>query len=515
MRQLNNQTVHELSLDSAMENARPGMPERVLQVGTGNFLRAFSAWMVDRMNRLGLFNGRIVMMPATAMSQTAATIDQQDGWYTVLSRGLIDGRQVERIELVGSVGRTFNPHVTGADPRGIATHPDLRFVVCNTTEAGVVYKAAERPEIRYPGTFPAQLAFLLHERYRFFGGAADRGWIILPCELIDRNGDTLKRIMLRHADDWGFEKAFVDWVNTACCFANTLVDRIVPGFPGNEIDTLRDRLGYDDQLLTAAELYHSWVIEADRDIASEWPLTEAGLNVTWTDDLTPYRTRKVRLLNGPHTLMIAPSLLAGKETVRESLDDPLLGEMVRRALFDEIVPVVELPYADKQAFSTDVLERFRNPFIVHRLTSIALNGVSKWRVRVLPSLEAYLAGRDELPPVMTFSLAALIALYRGEPAADGALLVRVGERTFAIRDETDVLTFLAGAWSEYNHVHDLGGLCRTVLGSARLWGRDLNELPGLTDKVAGHLDGIVRAGMKSALERVLKSQKVKNSKRQQ
>jgi tagaturonate reductase len=474
--------------------------------------------MVDRMNRRGLFNGRIVVMPATATSRTADTIDQQDGWYTVLSRGLAGGQRSEHVELIGSVSRTFNPHVSGADPQAIASHADLRFVVCNTTEAGVVYKPAERPEVHYPTTFPAQLAFLLHARYRFFNGAADRGWIVLPCELIDRNGDTLKRIVLQHAEDWAFDKAFVEWVHSACCFANTLVDRIVPGFPINEIDALHERLGYEDQLLTAAELYHSWVIEADRDITKEWPLTEAGLNVTWTDDLTPYRTRKVRLLNGPHTLMIAPSLLAGKETVRESLDDPLLGEMVRRALFDEIVPVVELPDADKKAFSTDVLERFRNPFIVHRLTSIALNGVSKWKVRVLPSLEAYLAERHELPPVMTFSLAALIALYRGEPAADGALLVRVGACGLTIRDEADVLTFLARAWSEYNQVHDLGGVGRTVLGSTRLWGSDLNELPGLSDRVVEHLDEIIRLGMRAALERVLseaKSQNVKKSKRQQ
>jgi tagaturonate reductase len=177
--------------------------------------------------------------------------------------------------------------------------------------------------------------------------------------------------------------------------------------------------------------------------------------------------------------------------------------MVRRALFDEIVPVVALPDADKHAFSTDVLERFRNPFIVHRLTSIALNGVSKWKVRVLPSLEAYWVQRHELPPVLTFSLAALLALYRGERAADGALLVRGGERASAIRDEADVLTFLSRVWAEYNHVHDLGGLCGAVLGSVRLWDRDLNELPGLTDRVAKHLDEIVRAGMRAALERML------------
>ncbi len=504
MQRLDDDTVRVLSLEPAMLAVRAGLPERVLQIGTGNFLRAFSTWMVDRMNRRGAFKGRAVVVPATPGSRTAEEFDRQNGWYTVLSRGIAGGRPVERIERVGSVSRTLNPHRNPADALAIATHPDLRIVVSNTTEAGIVYQSAPAPETRYPSTFPAQLAFLLWMRYRFFKGAANRGWIVLPCELIDRNGDTLKRIVLRHAADWGIEPGFAAWVREACCFANTLVDRIVPGFPADEIETLHDRLGYDDRLLTAAEVYHSWVIEADRNIADDWPVAEAGLNVIWTDDLAPYRTRKVRLLNGPHTLMIAPALLAGKDTVRESLDDPLIGEMVRRALFDEIIPTVDLPDADKQAFARDVLERFRNPYIVHRLTSIALNGVSKWRVRVWPSLEAYAAGRDRPPPILTFSLAALIALYRGTPAADGMVLVRACGRSFAIRDESEVLAFLAGAWSEYNHTHDLAGLCRTVLGNPRLWGCDLNTWPGLADAVAGHLDVVVQSGMRAAIEQVLR-----------
>ncbi len=504
MRRLNDEVVRERSLEPIMAAARERLPERVLQIGTGNFLRAFSTWMVDRMNRQGVFNGRVLVVPATHSSRTAEEFDRQNGWYTVLARGIAAGRRVERIERVGAVGRTLNPHRNPADALAIATHPDLRIVVSNTTEAGIVYRTSRASEAGYPSTFPAQLAFLLWTRYRFFKGAANRGWIVLPCELIDRNGDTLKRIVLQHAADWGLDPGFAAWVCEACCFANTLVDRIVPGFPADEIEALRGRLGYDDRLLTAAEVYHSWVIEADRNVASEWPAAQAGLNVIWTDDLTPYRTRKVRLLNGPHTLMIAPALLAGKETVRESLDDPLIGEMVRRALFDEIIPTVDLPDEEKEAFARDVLERFRNPCIVHRLTSIALNGVSKWRVRVWPSLEAYAAGRSRLPPVLAFSLAALIALYRGTPAADGMLLVRACGRSFGIRDEAEVLAFLSGAWSEYNHTHDLAGLCRKVLGDTRLWGQDLNTSPQLARAVAGHLDVIVQSGMRAAIEQVLR-----------
>jgi tagaturonate reductase len=247
------------------------------------------------------------------------------------------------------------------------------------------------------------------------------------------------------------------------------------------------------------------VIEGDADLAREWPLAEAGLNVTWTDDLTPYRTLKVRLLNGAHTLMVAPALLAGLDTVRQSVEDPLVGQLVRQSLFEEIVPTLDLPPAEATAFAREVLNRFRNPYVAHRLTSIALNGISKWRVRVLPSLEAYLARRRRLPEALTFSLAALVALYRGAVAADGVLVGRAAGRAYGIRDEADVLAFLARAWSDYDHVHDVGGLCRSLLGSERLWGRDLNEPPGLTERVTGHLDMILQAGMVPAIQQVLQA----------
>ena len=480
-------------------------PVRVLQVGSGIFLRAFAGWMVDRMNRQGLFGGRIVVTQATPSSRTAEVFNEQDGWYTVLSRGLVGGQPAEQVDLVGSVSRALNPYSQWRAFLELASNPDLRFVICNTTEAGIVYEAAAPPVEACPPRFPAQLAALLHERYRRFGGEPGAGLVVLPCELIDRNGDALKRLVLQHAADWHLEKAFTDWVNAACRFANTLVDRIVPGFPADEIDALRDRLGYDDRLLTAAECYHSWVIEGEASLAKEWPLAAAGVNVTWTDDLTPYRTRKVRLLNGPHTLMIAPALLAGMETVREGIGDPLVGELVRRALFDEIIPSLDLPAGEAVAYANDVLDRFRNPYIVHRLTSIALNGVSKWRVRVLPSLEAFLSRRGCLPPAIVFSLAALIALYRGSVAADGVLVGRAAGRAYGIRDEADVLKFLARTWSDYDHVHDVGGLCRSLLGSERLWGRDLNELPGLAERVTGHLDMILQAGMAPAIQQVLQT----------
>ena len=503
MKRLCIETLREVKPSEADAFSR--YPVRVLQVGSGNFLRAFAGWMVDRMNRQGVFGGRIAVTQATPSSRTAALINEQDGWYTVLSRGLVGGQPAEQVDLVGSVSRGLNPYAQWRDLLALAADPHLRFVVSNTTEAGIAYSPAPQPLDQCPPKYPAQLAALLYERYRRSRGDPGAGLVMLPCELIERNGHTLQRLVMQHAADWRLDKGFTDWLNAACRFANTLVDRIVPGLPADEIDALRERLGYDDRLLVAAEWYHSWVIEGDADLAREWPLAEAGLNVTWTDDLTPFRTRKVRLLNGAHTLMAAPALLAGLDTVRQCVEDPLVGQLVRHALFEEIVPTLDLPPAEATAFAQEVLTRFRNPYIAHRLTSIALNGISKWRVRVLPSLEAHLAWRRRLPEVLTFSLAALVALYRGAVAADGVLVGRSAGRAYGVRDEADVLNFLARAWSDYDHAHDLGGLCRSLLGSKRLWGRDLNELPGLTERVTGHLDTILQAGMVPAIQQVLKT----------
>jgi len=496
---LNLETARRLNL--LAEPAFRAQPERVLQIGSGNFLRAFCGWMIDRANRQGLFGGCVVVSQATATSRTAGILNEQDGLYTVLSRGLVDERAGRQVELIQSVSRGLNPYTQWNTLLELASNPAMRFVVSNTTEAGIVYKPCPPPADTCPSTFPAQLTALLFGRFRQFKNDANRGLVILPCELIDHNGRTLAEIVQRHANDWQLPAAFHDWLRRHCVFAETLVDRIVPGFPVDEIDTLQKELGYDDRLLVAAETYHSWIIQADWKLAAEWPLAEAGLNVTWTEDLTAYRTRKVRILNGTHTVMVGPALLAGHDTVLDALENPRMAEFVRAALYDEIIPSLELPVDFTRPFADEALRRFRNPYIRHRLTDIALNAFSKWKVRVLPSVRAYLKRRHRLPPALTLSLAALTALYRGRVTGNH-LVGKLDGRTYQIADEPETLAFLAELWDDYEKDHNAAALCRRMLGCRRIWGEDLNEIPGLQAQVARQLETTLREGILSAVRQV-------------
>ncbi|HTU03697.1 MAG TPA: tagaturonate reductase, partial [Candidatus Sulfotelmatobacter sp.] len=330
-----------------------------------------------------------------------------------------------------------------------------------------------------------------------------RGFVFLPCELIDRNGETLRACVLRHAAAWGLEPAFAAWVTAHNRFLNTLVDRIVPGFPAEEMGALTAELGYEDRLLTTGEIFHVWVIEAEPAMADELPLTQAGLDVVWTPDLQPYRTRKVRILNGVHTMTALPAFLAGLDTVRAAVEDLALGAYLRKGLFEEILPLLPSPAAETQAFAENVLERLANPFIRHQLQSIALNSVAKYRVRVLPSLLAYHADRGMLPPALTFSLAALLAFYRGTDIRDGALVGSRQAGPYLIRDDLPVLEAFAACWRPYQEHRDVGRVCREILGQTPFWGENLAALPGLAEGVKAHLSRILGSGVRDALGAVV------------
>ena len=477
-------------------------PERVLQFGEGNFLRAFVDWMLNAMNSRGLFEGRAVVVQPIARGAVDA-LNAQDGLYTCLLRGVQGGQVVERREIVTAISRGLDPYRSWPEVVALALQPGLRFVISNTTEAGIAYLEESRPGTACPASFPAKVAALLYRRFRHTGGDPRSGLIFLPCELIDRNGETLRTCVLRHADAWGLEPAFASWVTTHNRFLNTLVDRIVPGFPRDESEALARELGYEDPLLTTGEIFHVWVIEAEAAVAAELPLTQAGLNVVWTSDLQPYRTRKVRILNGVHTMTALPAFLAGLDTVRACVEDPVLGAYLRKGLFDEILPLLPAPVAETQAFAENVLERLANPFIHHLLQSIALNSVAKYRVRVLPSLLEYRARRGRLPSALTFSLAALIAFYRGTDVRDGALIGARQAGPYAIRDDLPVLEAFAGCWRVYREDRDLGRLCAAILRQAAFWGVDLTAVPGLGEAVEAALSRILTAGVREALGTVV------------
>ncbi len=304
--------------------------------------------------------------------------------------------------------RTASPQTL----RALAVSHDLRFVVSNTTEAGIVDVPEPYDAAACPKSFPAKVAWLLKARFDALGGAQAPGLIFLPCELIEANGRTLRRYALSAAERWGFGAEFAAWVESRCLFLDTLVDRIVPGFPATEAEALFDRWGYRDPLAVMVEPYHLWVIEGD--VADEWPLAKAGMNVIWTRDLRPYRECKVRMLNGAHTAMALPAYLAGLDTVGEAIADPDFSRYVEKLMFEEVAPYVDLPEAERLAYGRSVLERFSNPFLRHELSAIALNSISKWKTRLLPTLKDSVAATGRAPELVAFSFAALLWFYRGK-----------------------------------------------------------------------------------------------------
>jgi len=491
----------------AAHAASARLPERVLQFGEGNFLRAFADWMLQRMNERGLFGGRAVIVQPLPRGQADA-LAAQDGLFTVVLRGLTDGRRVETRELVSSVSRCIDPYRDFDAFLACARNPDLRFVVSNTTEAGIRTDPADRLDARPAASFPGKLTQLLEARCRHFGGDPRRGLVVLPCELIDRNGDALSQAVLETARSWDLPPAFKRWVSESCVFANTLVDRIVTGHPRDEALELAAHLGYRDELLVAGELFHSWVIEAPASLADELPLAAAGIDVVETRDLQPYRERKVRILNGAHTLMALVGFLAGQDTVGGCMDDELVRTYVERALGREILPTIAFPAPKLEAFAASVAERFRNPFIRHPLSAIALNSVSKFRARLLPALLEGARSTGRPPAHLTFALAALAAVYRASVVEDGALIGRRGGVPYRLQDEPRVLAFFVMAWRACPPGAESPEAClalaRRLLARDDFWGADLTAaVAGLDAAVAVFLHAILTEGAPAALARLV------------
>ncbi|PAS99436.1 MAG: tagaturonate reductase [Candidatus Dactylopiibacterium carminicum] len=472
-------------------------PVRILQIGDGNFLRAFVDWLVDVTNGAGLFNGRVTIAQPLARG-IADLLNAQDGLYTVILRGVQGGKTVESRRIVSCIENSLNPYSQWQEMLALAANPSLRFVVSNTTEAGIA-DVAEAQGDQCPDSFPAKVVALLWARYQALGGTAASGLVFLPCELIEANGSKLRSIVLQYAKRWNLPEAFAAWVEAHNHFCNTLVDRIVPGYPAAEAEKLCADLGYTDKLLVTAEPFLLWVIEGPAHLAEEFPLHKAGLDVVWTDDLQPYRTRKVRILNGAHTASSLASYCAGLDTVQQMTEDPVVSTYLKRVMFEEIVPFVPLPDAERRAYADSIMERFANPHIRHELISIALNSVSKWQVRVLPTVKDYVAKHGKAPAGLAFSLAALLNFYHGQFGADGEYTGQREAGSYPIRDNPEVLAALSEAWRGWQEGDDLAARVRGILADARLWGEDLNLVAGLADQVVRALAGIKAQGVKATM----------------
>jgi len=486
---------------AAAGNVAP-LPERVIQFGEGNFLRAFVDWMIDGMNRQGLFNGSVLVVQPIPEGNVEA-LTQQDGLYTLALRGVENGKVLNEMRVITALSRCINPYSQWAEFLASARKPELRYAVSNTTEAGIEYVPTPFSPEECPKSFPAKVARFLWERYQFVKGDSGKGLVFLPCELIEQNGQALRNAVMRHAQDWALGADFYNWVTLHCHFLNTLVDRIVPGFPHNEAEEISRQLDCTDRLLDTGEWFHLWVIEGPEHLSAEFPVQQAGFNVIWTQDLQPYRDRKVRILNGAHTSTALAAYLAGLDTVGDIMKNPVASAFLRQAVFHEIIP--SFAAEDKAAYANAVLDRFQNPFIRHELLSISLNSVSKWKVRVLPSLKDFLLKENCLPAALCFSLAALIQFYQGHATSNdssmqGCRLRSTREERYQIKDKREVLKAFNTAWQQYSISCNLGAMVESILGNASLWDEDLNSIPGLAKTVCKNLNEILEKGMCAAMQ---------------
>lgn len=478
-------------------------PERILQFGEGNFLRAFVDWMVDILNEKTSFNGNVVVAQPLAGGM-GGMINDQKGLYTTILRGVQAGKTVEEYRRINSISRVVNPYTQHEDYLKIAENPDLRFVISNTTEAGISYLEGVSLDDKPQASYPGKVAAFLYHRYRHFKGDASKGLVFIPCELIDKNGDILKEIVLRHAREWKLEDGFISWIENSNDFCNSLVDRIVPGYPRDEAEAQWEKLGYKDNLLDTAEIFHLWVIECHKGFYNEeLPFDKAGLNVVWTDDMSFYRTRKVRILNGAHTMSVLAAHQAGLDTVQECTEDSQVSSFMKDGIFQEIIPAMDGDKAELEKYAADVLERFANPYIRHMLLSISLNSTSKFKTRNLPSLLGYIEKTGKLPQHLTFSLAALISFYRGT-VREGAVLK--GERngsSYDIMDSPDVLDRFAKLYAAGGDAAQMAArLSHEVLSETAWWGQDLTKVAGLEKQVAGYLEAIWTKGIREAMKQL-------------
>ena len=417
-------------------------PEKVIQFGEGNFLRAFVDWQINKLNSKNLFNGSIVVVQPIENGMVEM-LNEQEGVYTSLQRGITNGELVENAEIITSISRGIDPYKDWEGYLSLAHINSIKYVISNTTEAGIAYIKTELNANSCPASYPAKLTMLMYERFKYFNGSSESGLVLIPCELIEKNGIQLKNCILQHAVDWKLGEDFILWINNSNYFCNTLVDRIVPGYPKDEISIIEKKLGYNDKLLVSSEIFHLWVIEGNETIKKELPFSEVGLNVVWTDDLTPYRTLKVRILNGLHTTFTIPSIFTGNETVKQSMDDALINKMIQTALYKEIVPTLDFTESEIDKYASAVLERFRNPFIKHYLISITLNSISKFKVRVLPSILKYFEKNGKLPIVTVFALASMIRFYLGKPDVDGNFICTFNGKQYPVKDEPSIIEYFS------------------------------------------------------------------------
>ena len=473
-------------------------PIKVVQFGEGNFLRAFVDYMIDIANEKTDFNGDIVLIKPIEFGNLKMFHDQECQ-YTVSLRGNVNGEATVLNRQITSVADAVDAINEYEKYMGLAEIDTLRFVVSNTTEAGIVFDDTDKFELNPPKTFPGKLTKFLYHRFETFKGDMSKGLVMLPVELIDDNGIMLKKCVMQLIELWGLSDEFKTWVNEACIFTSTLVDRIVTGYPKATEQEEWEKFGYIDNIMVTGEPFALWVIESDKDISEELPLDKAmadmtGMDVIFTDNQKPYKQRKVRILNGAHTSFVLAAYMAGMDIVRDSMLDDDIRNFMLKTIYDEVIPTLTLPEDELKTFAGEVVNRFNNPYVDHALLAISLNSVSKWRARCMPSFLGYVEKMGKLPAHLTFSIAALMNFYTGTEIRGKALIGNRAGQEYNIMDDMPVLEFFRD-----NSQKETKEFVTAFLGNVDFFGQDLNEVAGLTDAIVAYLDDIKANGMRAAL----------------
>ncbi len=462
-------------------------PVKIMQFGEGNFLRAFVDWILQDLNDKGVINAGVAVvqpMPSGRVKE----LEKQDGLYTVCLEGIDKGEKVQSRQIIDVLSDCINPFEEYEKYLSYAKSEDLEVVISNTTEAGIALDTSDTDFSVCPKSFPGKLLALLKTRYDHFNGDMSKGLAIIPCELIDYNGRELKRVLLELAELNKMDAGFINWMKEANHFTSTLVDRIVPGYPRDNAAQICEETGFKDNNIVKGEIFHLWVLEKEPFVQEKLPADKSGLNVIFADDITPYKQRKVKILNGSHTSLVPVAYLCGIDTVRESVEDEDVGRFLAELINDEIKPTIELPKDEMDAFAGSVVERFKNPFIRHELMSIALNSTTKFKTRLLATYNDYRKKFGKSPKHILFSLASLIVFYRGKR----------GDEDIALNDSPEYLKF----WKELWELNDYAEIAKRVLEFTELWEQNLNE-DGNCELVAEYIESIVNNGERAALKAFL------------
>jgi tagaturonate reductase len=464
---------------------KPVLPVKIMQFGEGNFLRAFIDWMIHKANEAGVMNHGITVVQPIAQGM-AEMLNKQDCLYHVYLEGIKDKQPIKEITLVKSIVNALNPYEEYESYKNLFLSSDLEMVISNTTEAGIRYEEGDDLDALPPKSYPAKMTALLYQRFQKFNGANDKGLLIICCELIEDNGSTLREFVLKHAEYNQLDENFIQWVKTACHFYDTLVDRIVPGFPRETINEIREEIGFNDNLVVKGEYFHVWAIGGDAVIREKLPLDKAGLNVLFMKDIKPFRAKKVRILNGSHTAMVPVALQLGCETVKDAFNKPAVENFINQMVSTEVLPVIDENPEELKKFSAKILERFYNPFIKHYLKDISLNSLSKWETRNFPTLKDNVEKLKKDAPLTTLSFAALLTLYSGK-----------SEVTFTPNDTPEFVEFIQKTFD----ANDIEGWVNGIINNKKMWTIDLNAIPGFAQKVAVDVKVILEKGMLAALSK--------------